>query len=417
MDGCLGEHSQPKGDVWEIQKKPPTWATHSGLASRRTTNMTTKGDPNGAVDDQTHQEKAIDQAQKRTAAKTAADILSRPRLPPKKKLSASNSTGKKLGKKNQQRQQGTITRVDEEEAGGAEGQAIDNEQLLEQLLNQTTLSPPPSPLKTQTDQPSSNGGNPTRSNTISRKLHDLGEDIKEVAHAVGSSMISSASSSAAASPSVSTPNNTSTAPSSPSKLSMTASLRKKPNRTKLKIAKRNAAQLQAQLDAQLESQLSPKIDPRKLENEDLLRTCSALKLQIFEIVPDGHCLFSAIADQMNILEGRGKIEERYTYDQCRKIAAEYMRGHVDEFIHYLPGQDEGLSAGLMSLKEYQEHCDRILALSKALKVAIHVVQAFHPPIKVSDEFLELRDNKALTISYHRKSYGLGEHYNSLRPIL
>ncbi|WAQ89040.1 hypothetical protein PtA15_10A463 [Puccinia triticina] len=336
--------------------------------------MTTKGDPNGAVDDQTHQEKAIDQAQKRTAAKTAADILSRPRLPPKKKLSASNSTGKKLGKKNQQRQQGTITRVDEEEAGGAEGQAIDNEQLLEQLLNQTTLSPPPSPLKTQTDQPSSNGGNPTRSNTISRKLHDLGEDIKEVAHA-------------------------------------------KPNRTKLKIAKRNAAQLQAQLDAQLESQLSPKIDPRKLENEDLLRTCSALKLQIFEIVPDGHCLFSAIADQMNILEGRGKIEERYTYDQCRKIAAEYMRGHVDEFIHYLPGQDEGLSAGLMSLKEYQEHCDRILALSKALKVAIHVVQAFHPPIKVSDEFLELRDNKALTISYHRKSYGLGEHYNSSTLLL
>ena len=56
---------------------------------------------------------------------------------------------------------------------------------------------------------------------------------------------------------------------------------------------------------------------------------------------------------------------------------------------------------------------QILALSKALKYPIHVVQAFHPTIKVSDEFLPLRGNMALTISYHRKSYGLGEHYNCM----
>ncbi|WAQ92616.1 hypothetical protein PtA15_17A98 [Puccinia triticina] len=185
-----------------------------------------------------------------TGAKTAAHILSWSRLPPKKKLSASNSTGKKLSKKNQQLQQGAITRVDKEE----------------QEARQSITSRPVKRV----------GGNHTRSNTISQKLHDLGKDIKEVAHGVGSSIISSA----AALPSVFTPNNTSSAPSSPSKLSMTASLGRKPNRTKLKIAKTNAAQLQAQL----ESQLSPKIDLRKIKNKYLLWTCSALKLQIFEVI-------------------------------------------------------------------------------------------------------------------------------------
>ncbi|WAR60593.1 hypothetical protein PtB15_9B532 [Puccinia triticina] len=156
---------------------------------------------------------------------------------------------------------------------------------------------------------------------------------------------------------------------------MTTSLRKKHNMIKLKIAKRNAAQLQAQLGAQLNSQLLPKIELRNLENEDLLRTCSALKLQIFE-------------------------------------------GHVDEFIHYLPGQDEGLLVGLISLKEYQEHCNRvsgsacwggqleILVLWKVLKVAIHVFQVFPPSIKVSHKFLKPRDSKALTISPHHKLCGL-----------
>jgi OTU domain-containing protein 6 len=140
--------------------------------------------------------------------------------------------------------------------------------------------------------------------------------------------------------------------------------------------------------------------------------------------------------------------EKYTYQKCRALAADYMRAHPDEFIHYLPGQDDGLDGGLMTGAEYAAHCDRIrdsacwggepevrialffflfflfvsrdadtrsqiLALSKALQFPIHVVQAFHPPIKVSDEFLPRRGNIALTISYHRKSYGLGEHYNCM----
>ncbi|KAJ1576314.1 hypothetical protein NDA12_000947 [Ustilago hordei] len=58
----------------------------------------------------------------------------------------------------------------------------------------------------------------------------------------------------------------------------------------------------------------------------------------------------------------------------------------------------------------------ILALSRAFRTPIHIVQAGLPVLKVGQEEFE-NDTKPLFISYHRKMYGLGEHYNSLRPQL
>ncbi|WAR63496.1 hypothetical protein PtB15_17B96 [Puccinia triticina] len=200
------------------------------------------GDPHGAVKKQTHSEKTFDRGQDGGAHLVLVASAAQ------KETISFQLDGEEV------EQEEPATPAGSNHQGrqrGAGGQTINNKQVLKQLLNQSTLSPPPPPLKNQTN-------------------------IKEVAHGVGSSIISSA----AALPSVFTPNNTSSAPSSPSKLSMTASLGRKPNRTKLKIAKTNAAQLQAQL----ESQLSPKIDLRKIKNKYLLWTCSALKLQIFEVI-------------------------------------------------------------------------------------------------------------------------------------
>jgi hypothetical protein len=182
---------------------------------------------------------------------TAADILSRPRLPPKKKLAAGT---KKQGKKHARGKAEETPRVED-----APVETIDNEELLEQLLTQTNE------LHLSSPEPTTPVGKnePTRSSTISKKLHDLGEDIKEVAHAVSSSIT----------------------PSSPSKLAIP---KRKPHRHKLKIANRQAAQLQAQLDAQLESALHPVVDHRKLEDEALLRTCAALNLHIFEVSHHHH---------------------------------------------------------------------------------------------------------------------------------
>lgn len=333
----------------------------------------------------------------------ATDILTRPRLPKKKKKN--HPLSQKSSK------QSPITHPETRESSrkaedhpstleDSQQNLVEDEDLIDQLLNQTNQ------LRVSADSSKSeahqNQKQRRSSHTFSKKLHDLGEDLKEVAHAVSSSIDSSSS---------------------------VNLINPKRNRQKEKIAKRQAAQLQAQLDAQLELANNPVIDHRQLEADAITQVCKSLNLKIVEIPPDGHCLFSAIADQLNFknITPTHSQDEQYTYQLCRRLASDYMRDHPDEFIHYLPGQDDGLEDGLMSKTDYEIHCDQvrdsarwggepeILALSKCLEYSIHIVQAFQPIMKISDEeFFELRGRDALTISYHRKSYGLGEHYNSLR---
>lgn len=54
---------------------------------------------------------------------------------------------------------------------------------------------------------------------------------------------------------------------------------------------------------------------------------------------------------------------------------------------------------------------QILAVSNAYEVPVIVYQAGVPPLKIGEQFMK---RLPLRISYHRKMYGLGEHYNSLR---
>jgi OTU domain-containing protein 6 len=55
----------------------------------------------------------------------------------------------------------------------------------------------------------------------------------------------------------------------------------------------------------------------------------------------------------------------------------------------------------------------ILALSRVFNTPIHVVQAGSPVVKVGAEESK---SDPLMISYHRRMYGLGEHYNSLHKV-
>jgi len=64
----------------------------------------------------------------------------------------------------------------------------------------------------------------------------------------------------------------------------------------------------------------------------------------------------------------------------------------------------------------------IMALSRNYSIPIHVIQGGTPPVVVhnptgapdQDGGLD-GSKKVIRISYHRRMYGLGEHYNSLRP--
>ncbi|KAF8921350.1 hypothetical protein CPB85DRAFT_1428347 [Mucidula mucida] len=168
----------------------------------------------------------------------------------------------------------------------------------------------------------------------------------------------------------------------------------------------------------------------KEEETSIKKTCNSLGVEIYEINPDGHCLFSAIADQLALLGILSPSEADYA--SIRYVASTYMWEHVDDFLPFLPstgGEDtEGANtAGLMSIKQYEQYCvairdtgvwggePEIQALSRAYNVPIHVIQGGVPPVVVHDPSGSNTDDihikRALRISYHRRMYGLGEASN------
>ncbi|GAA5875302.1 hypothetical protein JCM3774_005773 [Rhodotorula dairenensis] len=147
--------------------------------------------------------------------------------------------------------------------------------------------------------------------------------------------------------------------------------------------------------------------------------CRKLHLHIKEIEPDGHCMYSAIADQANFLK---LSPEKETYQTTRKHAADYMRSHPDDFLPFLPSEVD--PDNMMGPDEFRRYCDtventaewggepEIRALSLHYQAPIIVIQAGTDMVEHGSDFPRER---AMLISYHRKMYGLGEHYNSLRP--
>ncbi|KAH9484293.1 OVARIAN TUMOR DOMAIN-containing deubiquitinating enzyme 5 [Psilocybe cubensis] len=169
------------------------------------------------------------------------------------------------------------------------------------------------------------------------------------------------------------------------------------------------------------------------EEDSIRRVCDQLSLEIHEINPDGHCLFSAVADQLALLGLISPAEATYT--NLRVAAANYIHSHPDDFLPFLPstGGEDGagaLDAGMMNREEFDSYCTsirdtaiwggepEIVALSRAFNIPINVVQGGHPPIVVHSPAGDQKSGTAtpasVMISYHRKLYGLGEHYNSLR---
>lgn len=183
----------------------------------------------------------------------------------------------------------------------------------------------------------------------------------------------------------------------------------------------------ADADAKLEREA-------KEEERAINKICNELGLDMHEINPDGHCLFSAVADQLAILNLVPPQEAHYA--STRSAAAQYMLAHPEDFAPFLPrvegeGGGDDLS-GVIGPREYARYCatirntgawggePEILALSRAYAVTIHVVQGGQPPVVVHDpsgvpRTDNLKEQRAVRISYHRRMYGLGEHYNSLRP--
>lgn len=210
---------------------------------------------------------------------------------------------------------------------------------------------------------------------------------------------------------------------------------KKPNRARARMERRKAEQEALFNQASHEASNLP--DLKAAERERMVAAFRSRGLVEKEIRADGHCLYSAFADQMdvhgealgtapieepNILrslshgfrrksepEQQAKLEE---YKVVRKAAAEYIEAHPDDFAPFL---EEPLPEYIRKVRDTGEWGGQLelLALARRYGVQINVLQGDG---RVEEIFPDQQDEdvKKLWLAYYRHGFGLGEHYNSLR---
>lgn len=193
----------------------------------------------------------------------------------------------------------------------------------------------------------------------------------------------------------------------------------KRNRQKERLARRAAEQEEAAKKAEEEALLQP--NWKKQERTAMIKTFSQHKLTEKEIRPDGHCMFSAIADQLIhhgiSLNAQTPAEDSETlrYKPVRRAAAMYILDHKEEFEPFMEEPLISYVSKIERTAEWGGHLE-LVALAKSYNVEINVIQDGKVDrIKPEDEAPAGEERKKIWLAYYHHGYGLGEHYNSLRP--
>ncbi|KAK8131242.1 OTU-like cysteine protease [Apiospora sp. TS-2023a] len=189
---------------------------------------------------------------------------------------------------------------------------------------------------------------------------------------------------------------------------------KKRNRQKERLQRRAAEQEAAALAA--EEEAANMTDHRKIEKTYMLKEFKTHGLAEKEIQPDGHCLFSAVADQLreNSVPLEGAAAE-LPYRTVRRRATDYMRAHEDDFAPFMEDDFGSYVAKIRDTAEWGGQLE-LMALARSYGVEIKVVQEQRTetidPGELSGD--GEGERKTIWLAYYRHGYGLGEHYNSLR---
>ena len=198
--------------------------------------------------------------------------------------------------------------------------------------------------------------------------------------------------------------------------------KKKPNRAKARLARR-AAEHDA-LVAQAQEEAASMPDLREQERTRMEQHFSKHGVQVKEIRADGHCLYAAVADQM---ETRGlglqpRIEVKVQdaklpdYKKVRNAAADLIQSSPDDFVGFM---EEPLDTYLQKIRntgEWGGHME-LMALARSYGVTINVLHSDGRVDKIEPgDNTKGEDPKEIWLGYYRHSHGLGEHYNSLRKV-
>ena len=184
---------------------------------------------------------------------------------------------------------------------------------------------------------------------------------------------------------------------------------KKPSRQKARLARRAAEQEAAAAAAAEEASQLPdrRADERKIMEEQL----KARGLIEKEVRSDGHCMYAAVADQLQQNGTKVGSEEPLGYQAVRRKAAAYIQSHPDDFAPFLEEPLDEYVAKVRDTGEWGGQLE-LSALSKAYGLTINVLQGDGRVEKIDP--LDSSTDKEVWLAYYRHSFGLGEHYNSLR---
>ncbi|KAF5977791.1 hypothetical protein FBULB1_6380 [Fusarium bulbicola] len=186
---------------------------------------------------------------------------------------------------------------------------------------------------------------------------------------------------------------------------------KKRNRQKERLARRAAKQ---EAEAQrAEEEASSMTNHRAKESEYMKSTFEKHGLVEKDIAPDGHCLFSAVADQLSqndIALGESDTKDP-AYKTVRRVASTYMLEHGADFAPFLEENLQDYARKMRDTAEWGGQLE-LMALARQYKAEIRVVQDGRLERIGEEEGTE--SGKTLWLAYYRHGYGLGEHYNSLR---
>ena len=198
---------------------------------------------------------------------------------------------------------------------------------------------------------------------------------------------------------------------------------KKPNRQKARLARRAAEKETAAEEAEKEAADLP--DLREMERKAMQEAYVSRGLKEHEIRSDGHCLYAAVADQLkdskiglkpkiqiDITDDEAHLKHADTdYKATRQVAAAYISQNAEDFLPFLEEPLDQYVTTIRDTGEWGGHLE-ILALAKAYQVNINILQGNGKVEKI--ECGTDNENMTLWLAYYHHSFGLGEHYNSLR---
>ncbi|KAJ5505560.1 hypothetical protein LT330_001776 [Penicillium expansum] len=214
-----------------------------------------------------------------------------------------------------------------------------------------------------------------------------------------------------------------------------ASNTKKPNRQKARLARRAAEQ--AAQSAAAAEEAATQTNYRGNEQEVMDAVFKKLGLKEIEVTPDGHCLYSAVAKQLDesglglrpdpsriVLQPstQSRIDtvaspQHDGYRAVRAVTADFIMEHKEDFEAFMEEPLESYTRKIKLTAEWGGQLE-LQAIARAYGVEINVVQKDGRMEKIecgdSDSFDEEEKRKrVIWLAYYRHTYGLGEHYNAL----